>query len=152
MRPGYQRFFVKPTSLRPDYRLVLTFLWDDDRNCDTDGNSRNPASREWTELYCCNRENAAEVFDVSPLNQEPLVLEVESPYEWVAARVAYFLAVESAGLVADKPDGHYGGPDMLISKLGEFDIEAGKERVRQSVFRGATLEDPYPNLRRRRGG
>jgi hypothetical protein len=41
---------------------------------------------------------------------------------------------------------------VLISKVGEFDLEAAKERVRQSVFQGATLEDPYPNLRRRRGG
>jgi hypothetical protein len=152
MRSGWQGFFVKPTSLRPDYRLVLTFLWGDDRDCDTDGNSRNPASREWTELYCRNREKPAEVFDVSPVNQEPLVLEVESPHEWLAARVGYFLAVESAGLVADKPDGHYAGPDVLISKVGEFDLEAAKERVRQSMFQSATLEDPYPNLRRRRGG
>lgn len=145
------KFLVKPTTLRPDFRLVLTFLWSDDRNCDTDGNSRNPASREWSELYCRNRENPTEVFDVSPVSPEPLVLEVESPHEWLAARVAYFLAVESVGLVADKPGGLYTGPDVLISKVGEFDIEAAKERVRQSVFQGATVEDPYPNLRRRGG-
>lgn len=152
MRSGHQWFFVKPTSLRPEFGLVLTFLWYDDCNCDTDGDSWTPASRDWTELYCCNRENEAEVFSVSPVDQESLVLAVESPHEWLAARVAYFLAVESAGLVADKPDGHYAAPDKLISKVGEFNIEAGKERVRKSVFRGATLEDPYANVRRQRGG
>jgi hypothetical protein len=146
------KFFVKPTSLRPDFRLVLTFLWDDDRDCDTDGNSRNPASREWTELYCRNRDTPTEIFDVSPVSSEPLVLEVESPHEWLAARVAYYLAVETVGLVADKPDGRYTEPDLLTSKVGDFDLEAAKERVRRSVFRGATLEDPYPNLRRRGGG
>jgi hypothetical protein len=146
------RFLVKPMNLRPDFRLVLTFLWGDDRTCDTEGNSRNPASREWTELYCRNRESPEEVFDISRFSPEPLVLEVESPHEWLAARVAYFLGVESVGVVADKPDGLYTGPDVLISKMGEFDLEAAKERVRRSVFQGATLEDPYPNLRKRRGG
>jgi hypothetical protein len=152
MRSGWQAFYVKHTSFRPDFRLVLTFLWGDDRNCDTDGNSRNPASREWTELYCRNRENPAEVFDVSPVTKEPLVLEVESPHKWLAARVAYFLAVESAGFVADTPDGPYTAPEELISKVGDFDVAAAKGRVDQSVFQGSTLEDPYPNLRRRRGG
>jgi hypothetical protein len=144
--------FVNPSTLRPDFRLVLTFLWGDRRNCDTEGNSRNPASREWTELYCRNRENPTEVFDVSPSNPDPLVLAVESPHEWLAARVAYFLAVESVGLVADKADGLYASPDVVISKMGEFDLEAAKERVRRSAFQGATLENPYPNLRKRGGG
>jgi hypothetical protein len=146
------KFFVKPTSLRPDYRLVLTFLWGDDRDCNTDGNSRNPASRDWTELYCRNRRSPTEVFGVLPTSLQPLVLEVESSHEWLAARVAYFLAVEAGGFVADAPNGVYAVPDALSSKVGEFDLAAAKERVRRSVFQGATLEDPYPNLRRREGG
>jgi hypothetical protein len=80
------------------------------------------------------------------------VLEVESPHEWLAARVACFLAVESVGLVADKPNGLYTAPDALTSKVGAFDFEAAKDRVRRSMFQGATLEDPYPNLRRQCGG
>jgi hypothetical protein len=152
MRADWKSFFLRTPNPRPDFRLVLTFLWSDNRDCDTEGNSRNPASREWTELYCRNRETPAEVFDVSPVNAEPLVLVVESPHGWLAARIAYFLAVESVGSVADKPDGVYTGPHVLTSKMGDFDLEAANERVRQSVFQGATLEDPYPNLRRRRGG
>ncbi len=64
-------FYVMPLNDRPDYRLVLTFIWSDQRNCDTAGNSSNPASHEWTELYCRNRENEPEVFDVSSLGWEP---------------------------------------------------------------------------------
>ena len=150
MRSGWKAFFVTTPNPRPDFRLVLTFLWSDDRDCDTDGNSSSPASREWTELYCRNRENPTEVFDVSPVSPEPLVLLIESPHEWLAARVACFLAMECVGSVADKPDGVYSGPGELISKVGEFDLEAAYERVRQSAFRDATLEDPYPNIRRRR--
>jgi hypothetical protein len=142
-------FFVKPRSLRPDFRLVLTFLWGDRRNCDTDGNSHNPASREWTELYCRNRGNPTEVFDVSPRSQEPLLLQVQSPHEWLAARVAYFLAVESGGEIAEQPESTYLAPPTLAARMGEFDLEAAKERVRRSPFQKATLDDPYPNLRER---
>src|SRR5215213_5989549 len=111
MRSDWQAIFVKPTSLRPDFRLVLTFLWGDRCNCDTAGNSHNPASRDWTALYCRNREDTREVFDVAPRTDKPLVLEVESPDERLAARVAYFLAVESAGLVADRAEGPYVSAD-----------------------------------------
>ena len=42
------RFFVQPEGPRPDFRLVITFLGGDSHNVDTDGNSHNPASRDWT--------------------------------------------------------------------------------------------------------
>jgi hypothetical protein len=142
-------FFAKPTGVRPDFRLVLTFLWGDLRNCDTDGNSHNPASREWTELYCRNRDTPTEVFYVSPCSQDPLLLQIESSHEWLAARVAYFLAVESCGLIAEQTDGPLRAPETVAPRMGEFDLEAAKERVRRSHYQGATLDDPYPNLRRR---
>jgi hypothetical protein len=143
-------FFIKPMDGRPDFRLVLTFIWGDQCNCDTDGNSFNPASREWTELYSHNREIPTEVFDVSLYSQEPLLLQVESPHEWLAARVAYFLAVESQGLISEQPNDTFGSPESIRARMGEFDLEAAKERVRQSHFQGATVDDPYPNLRKRK--
>jgi hypothetical protein len=127
---------VKPTSLRPDFRLVLTFLWGDDCNCDTDGNAQYPAGREWTELYCRNRENPTETFDVSPVSTKPLVLAVESPNQALAARAAYFIAIESVGLVTDKLDGPFTAPDLLISKMGEFDLDAARKRVHHSGLLG----------------
>jgi hypothetical protein len=126
-------FFVKPTSVRPDFRLVLTFLWGDRRNCDTDGNSHNPASREWTELYCRNRETPSEVFDVSPRNQEPLLLQIKSPHEWLAARVAY---LESRGLISEQQNGPFSAPVTLLPQMGEFDLETANERVRRSHYQG----------------
>ena len=143
-------FFVRPTTLRPDCRLVITFLWGDLTNCETDGNACNPASRDWTELYCQNRERPEEVFDITPRQHEPLLLSVQSPLNWLAARAAYFLAEDSQGDVSEQPSGPYTGPDCLARHMGEFDLEAARERVRQRHFQGATLENPYPNLKKQK--
>ncbi len=127
-------FFVKPTGSRPDFRLVIAFLWGDSCNCDTDGNSVPVTSREWTELYCQNRDNYAEVFDVSPSSERPLVLEISSPHEWLAARVAYFLAIGTKGGVSDWPEGPFVLTKALESRIGDFDLVAALNRVRQSRF------------------
>ena len=71
------RFHVRPAGPRPDFRVVIAFLWTEMHNVDSDGNSDNPASREWTELYLMNREKTSEVVDVSPVETSPLVLAVE---------------------------------------------------------------------------
>ena len=81
--------FIKPAGDRPDFRVVLAFLWGDDHNCDTDGDSDNPASREWTCLYASSRERPGEVVDIFPQQKQPLVLGVESPIESLAAGAAY---------------------------------------------------------------
>ena len=141
------KFFVQTTSLRPDFRLVITFLWGDYHNCNTDGDSNNPASRDWTEFYCRNRENSVEAFDVSPIHKEPLLLQVESHHAWLAARVAYFLSVESAGVIAEHQEGPFAAPEALVSQMGDFDLAAAMQRVRRSPFQKATRDNPYPNLR-----
>ena len=139
-------FRVKPAGPRPDYRLVATFLWSDMHNVDSDGDSYNPASTEWTELYLANREVLSEVVDVHPLQANPLILAVESESEPLAARVAYFLARETNGEVGDR-EGPYLPYDRLRPLLGaDFDLSAALGRADGSVWRKATLENPYPNL------
>ena len=139
--------YVRTSGLRPDFRLVIAFLWSDLHNCDTDGDSHNPASREWTELYCKNRENPAEVFDVAPVAEQPLILEVTSADPALAARVAYFLAIEADGTWADCQSGPFRDARELEDVLSEgFDLAAALERAARSVWRKATLDAPYPNL------
>jgi hypothetical protein len=141
------RIFLQPRGPRPDFRLVISFLWGDLHNVDTDGNSDNPASRDWTELYCQNRENLLETFDVSPVSQSPLILKIESDLPDLAARVAYFLATETGAAVASEISGPWHDPASLRESVGSFDLTAAELRANKSVWREATLDDPYPNLR-----
>jgi len=90
-----------PGRSSPDYRLVHAFVWGEDANCDTDGKSHNPASREWTQLYAQNRALPAEVFEIRPYSTDTLVLEVASDSEWLAAAVAFLLAVTTGGTICN---------------------------------------------------
>ena len=37
-------FYVRPAGDRPDYRVVISFLWQDEQNVDTDGDSARTRS------------------------------------------------------------------------------------------------------------
>jgi hypothetical protein len=126
---------------------VISFLWGDLHNVDTEGNSYNPASRDWTQLYCQNRENEAETFHVTPVSESPLTLEVESDLPELAARVAYFLATETSAFVASDLSGPWQEPTSLRKSVGSFDLSDAELRAHKSVWREATWDDPYPNLR-----
>jgi hypothetical protein len=141
-------FQVRPAGPRPDFRLVVTFLWSEMHNVDSDGNSLNPASKDWTELYLMNREKRLEVVQVYPLQEKPLILVVESEVVYFAARTAFFLARETNGDIIDQ-EGRCCSYEVLCSQLGEgFDVVEALRRADASVWRQATLEHPYPNLSR----
>jgi hypothetical protein len=72
---------------RPACRVALAFVWGD-ADCDTDGNSHNPASRVRTELDAPNRGRTDEAFSNIPASVEPLVLQVKSEHEWLDGAVA----------------------------------------------------------------
>ena len=143
------RLFVQPQGPRPDFRLIITFLWGDFHNVDTDGNSHNPASRDWTCLYVQNRECEHEVVEVGPFSEHPLILQVDSPVPELAARVTWFLAKETNSKVAPEPTGPWQDISLLKSQVGSFDLTEAEQRASISCWRRATLEDPYPNLRDR---
>ena len=137
--------YVSAPEERPDFRLFKTFIWCDEQNVDSDGNSDNPASQDWTELYMANRENRAESFDIHPARQEPLILEVEGTLESLASRAAYFLALETNGRISFSLQGPWLEPTALLPMLGhDFDVEAAMERVATSRYALATPENPYP--------
>jgi hypothetical protein len=140
------RLYVQVAGPRPDFRLVLAFVWGD-ADCDTDGNSRPASSREWTELYAQNRGRPDEVFNVYPASVEPLVLLVQSEQEWLAVVVAHLLAETTGGGVSDQAAGPFGPSEVVLPQADGFDMKAAWEQFQTNVFQRATLDDPYPNLR-----
>ncbi|MCR9201762.1 MAG: hypothetical protein NXI04_24210 [Planctomycetaceae bacterium] len=85
------QYFVNAEHERPDFRLVITYLWHDFFNVDTDGDSYNPASRKWTQLYIRNRQDDSQIVDIDPATDDPLILRVESKQEYLATTIASLL-------------------------------------------------------------
>jgi hypothetical protein len=131
------KLFVRVGGPRPDFRLVLAFVWGDEVDTDTDGDSRPVDSREWTELYAQNRGRKDEVFDVLPAADEPLVLRVQSEHEWLAAAVAHLLAETTGGGVSDQAEGPFGSAESVLPRVGAFDIPSACERFRNSRYQSA---------------
>ncbi|RKH53464.1 hypothetical protein D7V93_26795 [Corallococcus llansteffanensis] len=146
-RPG-ATWFVKPLHERPDFRLVIAFLWGDLHNIDSDGDSDNPASRSWTWLYLRSRERAGERVDLDMEEGTEACMRIRSEEPWLAAAVACFLAMEGKAQVRRGDDTEWGDAPSRVDAVGAFDFHAAIERARVSVWRESTLEDPYPNLRR----
>lgn len=144
--------FVNAESDRPDFRQVYAFLYSAYHDVDTDGDSFNPASRTWTRLWICNRENNAEWIRIFPHSKSPLILAIESDLEFLAARVAYYLATYMGSGFSMASEGPFDKP-MLLSKLmgNRFDSAAGVQRAAQSPFAQSTLDNPYPNLNQNEG-
>jgi hypothetical protein len=139
--------FIRPAGPRPDFRLLITFLWSEMHNVDSEGDAHNPASREWTRLYLKARAHPDDVVEVHPIDLDPLVLAIDSAKADLAARVAFFLAREANGDVASVP-GAFTSTDSLLPHLGiDFDLTRALQRADASVWRSATAENPYPNLK-----
>lgn len=132
------KLFVRVAGPRPDFRLVLAFVWGDEVDTDTDGDSRPVDSREWTELYAQNRGRRDEVFNVSPASDEPLVLQVRSKHEWLSAAVAHLLAETTGGGVSEQADGPFSSAGSLLGRAGAFDVTAAWERFRTSRYHNVT--------------
>jgi hypothetical protein len=139
------RFYVRPAGPRPDFRLVLAFVWGD-ANCDTDGDSRPVSSREWTKLYAQNRSRPDEIFYVSPATTEPLVLEVKSELGWLAAVVAILLTETTGGDLSNQICGPFFPSETLKSLIGSFNLAEAWKQFHASPYQRATFANPYPNL------
>ena len=140
-------FFVTTPNERPDFRTAIAFLWHDGQNVDTEGDSNNPASRTWTELYISNRERADETVEAFPYQNSPLILQIESDHENLAARLALFIATYCKGLVATSPDSEFLSPNTLLSRIGlDFESSTAFKRASESPFANSSLENPFPNL------
>jgi len=136
---------VEVKSDLPDFRLFKVFIWGENHNIDSDGDSFNPASRSWTDLYMSSREIVDESFSVSRLEDTPSIYEVSSSNILIANRVGYFLAKETSHCIfIDNLKYDY---SFLQNKLGnDFNLDEAIKRSNLSVWRNSNLENPYPNL------
>jgi hypothetical protein len=128
---------VAANGPRPDFRLFIPFLWNEEHDVDSDGNSYNPASRTWTYLYMSSREIPDQTFEINEVSNQPIQFRVISTNEHLANRVAYFLARETNGDII--------GIETGKEKIGDFNLEQALERADKSIWRKSTLENPYPN-------
>ena len=141
------KIFLKPSCDRPDFRLVATWLWSEFHNYDSDGNSYNPASREWTCLRLCNRVISGEEVEIYPICEDPLILLIKASTSEMKARVALFLAKETKGeLYEDEKLIEKLSLDLMKLEVGDFNIRKAEKRTKVSIWRKSSLEIPYPNL------
>ncbi|WP_055442520.1 hypothetical protein [Lacinutrix himadriensis] len=137
---------VKVNSDRPDFRIFASYFFGNDLyNYDSEGNSIPVTSKNWTELYMSSRNNSDLNFDIWPINENPLILEVTSGNVENVYRAAYFLARETNGEIINEKD-EIQSLENLIEKMGDFNLKERLLIADKSVWRKATEENPYPNL------
>ena len=83
--------YISPKSDRPEYYAVAEYLWGKGVNIDSDGNSKTPSDKTWTELTIINRASPEQRIDIDPVQFEPLILKIEGREELVE-KVAIYLA------------------------------------------------------------
>jgi hypothetical protein len=98
--PGQFEFQIRNPGPRPRFSTVAEHLWGPGVDFDSDGNSRTPDDREWTELTVTRRPMEAERVDVDPVSVMPLTLKVVSASRDLALRAAQFLATATGGTLA----------------------------------------------------
>ena len=132
---------VKINSVRPDFRVFVDYLWGADHNFDSDGDSYDPASRVWTELYMSSREIENQSFMIGKIKDDPLVFEVSSENKYLLNRVVYFLKRETHGItqVSDET--------LLLNMGDDFNLEEALARADASIWRKSGPTNPFPNLK-----
>ena len=91
-------FLLSSPGPRPPYYEVAHHLWGADCNFDSDGDSYDRETTQWTELTVALRPDLIERVDVDPIDKDgPLVLKIESMHEELARRAAEFLRDRSGG-------------------------------------------------------
>ncbi|WP_271765973.1 hypothetical protein [Aquimarina algiphila] len=92
--------YFKTDELRPDFRLVCEWVSDEIHSIDTDGDSHNPASKEWTWLYLTNRKIENEYAEIGQIKENSEIYEIESSKAEFGYFLAYFLAKETKAKIA----------------------------------------------------
>lgn len=137
---------VKINSERPDFRVFATYFFGDDLyNYDSEGNSTPVTSKIWTELYMRSRQNKGLHFEIWKTNNNPLIFEVSSEKVENANIIAYFLAKETNGDILDK-ENNIVKLESLVENMGDFNLKERMTLAKNSIWRKATDEHPYPNL------
>lgn len=122
--------FLRPAGERPAFWRVAVFLWWEGVDFDSDGNSRTPDDRHWTELTVRLRPGYGERVDVDPLHENDSVLVITGSSLELVARAAWYLATESGGTVSATATGPFMAPSSIEPHLGDFDTDAALRRAR----------------------
>ena len=139
--------YFKTKELRPDFRLVCEWVSENINSIDTEGDSHNPASREWTWLYLSNRRLENEDAEIGQTQENKEIYEIESSKEEFGWFLAYFFAKETNAIVSlDKKFKKLIELNDLKSKVVNYDIEQSLKRTHDSIWRKSTADNPYPNL------
>jgi hypothetical protein len=93
-----------------------------------------------------SRQDSNLNFDIYPIRENPLILGVSSRKAENAYRIAYFLAKETTGEILDEND-EIVSLDSLIEKMGDFNLQERLLSADKSIWRQASTENPYPNLK-----
>ena len=93
-----KKIYVEINGPRPPYYNLPNELWPG-VGFDSDGNSHDPESKEWTELSITNRENESLRINIDPVNENPLVFVVESDTPELTIFAANWLVSHAAGKI-----------------------------------------------------
>lgn len=132
--------YIKPTLSRPPFSVVATFLWGQETDFDSDGNSITPSDASWTELTLISRADRIERVDITPSQTSPLVLKVASNGHRLAHKVAYFISITTDGEVSYSPESEWTKPESLVSTVSNFNLY--KATLEAIWF----CQDNYPNI------
>ncbi|UKN02702.1 hypothetical protein K6119_04135 [Paracrocinitomix mangrovi] len=139
--------YLNITEPRPDFRLVCTWVTQDLENVDTEGDSHNPASREWTNLYLADRKNNAWCGEINKSSDPINMWTISASTLEFAAFLAIFLKDETNCEVwLDSNKKEELDRNALIKLIENFDITESINRTANSIWRKSTLVEPYPNL------
>lgn len=75
----------------PPYYKIADFLWGSEANIDSDGDSRNPDSTNWTELTLILRNDEAQRIDIDPIEGEPGLFLLKAATSHLAEKTIRFL-------------------------------------------------------------
>jgi len=136
-----------PRKRRPDFRLLMTWLWSDSENIESDGNYRNPPSKEWTGPYIRHRRDNNFYFESNPVADDPLVLEIKSTNKLMLNKVGYFMQERTDGELSESFDCKRSLSKNFIRELIQsFSVDDANDRVASSRYIHTTKDDPYPKL------
>jgi hypothetical protein len=119
-----KRITVRIGGPRPPYDKLAKYLWGA-VDFDSDGDSVEPGSTNWTELTLINRQDETQRIDVDPISESPLLLEIRSESEELAARTARFLADQTHGHIVEQGTWHrhrhrVGPSEVLVFRTKEL--------------------------------
>lgn len=132
---------VKINRNRPDFRVFIELLYGPNWNVDSDGNSIPVWSRTWTRLYLADRKGGSHPVVISPSDDEPAVLCVESQSQDLEELAAVYLHHYSGSEIVK--DSVLLSADQVATLKARFTSEIA--RADSARWHKSSAENPYPS-------